>query len=44
MTQAEYKQWLIDEILQRKTNNNNSREQLQKFSVRTLEKLFDYVD
>lgn len=43
MTQAEYKQWLIDEILQRKTNNN-SRKQLQKFSVRTLEKLFDYVD
>jgi len=43
MTQAEYKNWLIDEIMQRKTNNN-SREQLQKFSVRTLEKLFDYVD
>lgn len=43
MTNYEYKQWLIDEIMQRKTNNN-SREQLQKFSIRTLEKLFDYVD
>lgn len=43
MTQEEYKQWLINEIMQRKTNHN-SREQLQKFSVRTLEKLFDCVD
>lgn len=40
MTQAEYKQWLINEIMQRKTNNN-SREQLQKNSA--LEHLKNYL-
>lgn len=43
MTNYEYKQWLISEILNRPTNKC-TYEELENYRVSTLEMLFDNVD
>ena len=44
MTTAEYKQMLINDILEWQTRNQYTREQLQKKSIRALEKIYDNID
>ena len=41
MTNAEYKQWLIEEILKYQASNQFTEEELCKKSVRVLEIIFD---
>lgn len=44
MTTAEYKQMLIEDILEWQTRNQYTREQLQKKSIRALERIYDNID
>lgn len=44
MTPREYKNFLIDDILDFQTHNQFTREVLEKKSVRTLEIIYDNVD
>ena len=43
MTYKEYKDWMIDELLKRK-NINCTRDELERYSIRRIEGLFDNVD
>ena len=44
MTNKEYKQFLIKNILQWQTRNQFSKEDLETKSIRALERIHDYVD
>ena len=44
MTNKEYKQDSIKNILQWQTRNQFSKEDLEKKSIRELERIHDYVD
>ena len=44
MTNAEYKEMLINEILKWQTRGQYTREQLRKKSIRVLEKIYDIID
>lgn len=44
MTNTEYKQMLINDILEWQTRNQYTREELQKKSIRALERIYDIID
>ena len=44
MTTKEYKEFLIDGILEFQTRNQFTREELQSKAVRALETIYDNVD
>ena len=44
MTWKEYKEFLIESILDFQTRNQHTREELEKKSIRTLEIIHDHVD
>ncbi len=44
MTNKEYREFLIDGILEFQTKSQFSREQLEKMSIKTLEKIYDNID
>ena len=44
MTNAEYRQWLIDKILKMQTKNQFVKADLENKSIRTLEIIFDHVE
>lgn len=43
MTNAEYKEMLINDILKWQTNNQFTKEELQKKTVRVLERIYDNI-
>lgn len=43
MTNKEYKEWLIEELLNRK-NIHCTRKELENYRITTLENLYDNVD
>lgn len=44
MTNVEYREMLINDILEWQTRNQYTREELQKKSVRALEKIYDVIN
>ena len=44
MTNVEYKEMLITDILKWQTRNQYTREELQKKSIRALERIYDVID
>lgn len=44
MTNAEYKEMLISDILEWQTRNQYTREELERKSIRALERIYDNVD
>lgn len=44
MTNVEYREMLINDILEWQTRNQYTREELQKKSIRALEKIYDVIN
>ena len=44
MTNSEYKKMLIDGILEYQTKEQFTREELEKMTLRTLERIYDNVE
>ena len=44
MTNAKYREMLINDILEWQTRNQYTREELQKKSIRALERIYDVID
>lgn len=43
MSKKEYREFLINGILEFQTKGNLTKETLQKYSIRTLEKIYDHI-
>lgn len=44
MTNVEYREMLINDILEWQTRNQYTREELQKKSIRVLERIYDIIN
>lgn len=44
MTNVDYKEMLINDILEWQTRNQYTREELQKKSIRALERIYDVIN